>query len=139
MSAKFFLDTNILIYTFDRTRPAKNKIALQWVEKALNTQRGVISYQVVQEFLNVATRKFKPPLTAPEAKLYLKQVLHPLCEVYASEELYQSALMIQTDYHYGFYDELIFASAIQAKCKTLYTEDLQSGQTLLGVKIQNPF
>ena len=60
---RFFLDTNILVYTFDETTPLIRAKARELVEMALTTGLGVISYQVVQEFLNVATKKFVAPLS----------------------------------------------------------------------------
>lgn len=95
MSAEFFLDTNILVYTFDDTNPTKQKKARDLVEQALEHQTGVISYQVVQELLNVATRKFARPLSSPHAQRYLDTVLDPLCSVFASIELYRNAIGLQ--------------------------------------------
>jgi len=87
MNDKFFMDSNILIYTFDSHAPRKQKKARELVATALKTQKGIISFQVVQEFLNVATRKFETPLTEAEAEKYINQVLTPLCEVFANIEL----------------------------------------------------
>lgn len=78
------MDSNILIYTFDSHAPRKQKKARELVATALKTQKGIISFQVVQEFLNVATRKFETPLTEAEAEKYINQVLTPLCEVFAN-------------------------------------------------------
>jgi len=65
------------------------------VESALRDRTAIISFQVIQEFLNVATRKFAVPLTEADSALYLKKVLNPLCEVHSSIDLYQDALDIQ--------------------------------------------
>lgn len=54
MSDRFFLDTNIFVYSFDQTAVVKAGKAVQLIRKALTTQKGIISYQVVQEFFNVA-------------------------------------------------------------------------------------
>ncbi len=130
MSVEFFLDTNILVYTFDPTDHAKQTRALSLVENALEHQTGVISYQVVQELLNVATRKFAHPLTPQQARRYLETVLEPLCSVYASVPLYRKAIDVQERWRHGFYDSLIIASALQAGCHTLYSEDLHDGQAI---------
>ena len=139
MSVEFFLDTNILVYTFDETSPTKQSRARGLVERALENRSGVISYQVTQEFLNVATRKFTPPLSADQAQRYLKQVLEPLCAVYSSNDLYLRAIDIQARWRYGFYDSLIVASALQAGCITLYSEDLQTSQKIESLTIVDPF
>ena len=95
MSAKAFLDTNILVYTFDGHDLAKRETAMTMVGSALRDRTAIISHQVIQEFLNVATRKFATPLTEADSALYLKQVLNPLCEVHSSIDLYKDALDIQ--------------------------------------------
>jgi len=139
MSVEFFLDTNILVYTFDPTVPTKQKKARDLVERALEHQQGVISYQVVQELLNVATRKFTHPLTAQQAQRYLDTVLEPLCGVFASTSLYRKTIDLRERWRYGFYDSLIIASAVQAGCRTLYSEDLHNGQVIESLTIINPF
>jgi predicted nucleic acid-binding protein len=139
MSVEFFLDTNILVYTFDETSPAKQSRARELVEHALENRSGVISYQVTQEFLNVATRKFVPPLSADQAQRYLQQVLEPLCSVFSSNDLYRRAIDIQARWRYGFYDSLIIASALHAGCTTLYSEDLQASQAIESLTIVDPF
>lgn len=139
MPGKYFLDTNILVYTFDDSAPAKKMKAHALVSTALTKNNGVISYQVVQEFLNVATQKFSTPFSYHEANIYLDQVLTPLCELHPTIELYQTALDIKKQLRYSFYDALIIASALHSNCKTLYSEDLHDGQTIKGLTIKNPF
>lgn len=139
MSANFFLDTNILVYSFDHNAPLKQAKARELIHHALSSTEGLISYQVIQEFLNVATRKFYPPLNPEDASTYLKKVLMPLARVFPTEELYQSSLDIADQWKYSFYDSLIIASAIIAGCGKLYTEDLHHGQVIEGVEIINPF
>jgi predicted nucleic acid-binding protein len=139
MSDKFFIDTNVFVYSFDPTAKRKQKIAKDLVASALAQNTGIVSYQVIQEFLNVATQKFAQPLTPQDAKQYLAQVLYPLCEVFPTESLYSVALDLSKDTQYSFYDSLILAAAVAGGCKTLYSEDLCHGRTVAGVTIQNPF
>lgn len=139
MNDKFFLDTNILVYTFDDGDLGKRDRARALVAEALSESRGVLSYQVIQEFLNAALRKFAKPLTAADAERYLTVVLEPLCAVFASVELYHQAIDIAERWMYSFYDSLIVASALQAGCTVLYSEDLQHGQKIGGLRILNPF
>jgi predicted nucleic acid-binding protein len=136
---KFFLDTNIFVYTFDSRSPSKRGRASGLVAQALETRRGVISYQVVQEFLNVATRKFDQPMQVSEAQVYLARILMPLCEVFPDSALYSQALSIRSETQLSFYDSLIVSSAITAGCPTLWTEGLQHGQRIRGVEIRDPF
>jgi len=139
MSAKFFLDTHVFVYSFDRRNPTKQKKAQSLIDKALSDHSGLISSQVVQEFLNVALRKFEKPLPLPESRAYLDVVLAPLCEVFPSVQLYHHALELQDQAGFGFYDSLIIASAAEGSCKILYSEDLQHNQRIAGLTIQNPF
>ncbi len=94
---------------------------------------------MVQEFLNVATRKFARPLSFSDANLFLNQVLAPLCEVFANLELYRSALEVAERWKYTFYDSLILAAALESGCETLFSEDLQHGQRIGSLTIKNPF
>ena len=139
MSAEFFLDTNILVYTFDLDDPEKRNRARDLVETGLSSNKGAISYQVVQEFLNVAIRKFQTPMTSEVANEYLHLVLEPLCTVFPSISLYERALSLAERWRYGFYDSLIIASALEAECSILYSEDLHAGQKLESLTILNPF
>lgn len=139
MKDKFFLDTNIIIYSFDNSAANKKEMAQNLIEIAVNEQTGCISFQVIQEFLNIALRKFKKPLSINHCNRYLDSVLKPLCEIYGSIEIYKSALDITERWKYSFYDSLIIASAINANCNILYSEDLQNEQKIMGLTILNPF
>ena len=139
MNAKFFIDTNIFVYTFDSSSPSKRKKSQKLIVTALEKGVGVISYQVVQEFMNVATRKFKEPMSTYECSHYIETVMQPLCEIYSTFELYNKALETMKKTGYSFYDSLILSAAIMSNCEILYTEDLQNGYKYSGVIVKNPF
>jgi len=139
MSARFFLDTNVFVYTFDRKAPAKAERALHLVRQAVDKGQGIVSYQVVQEFFNVALRRFPQPLTVAEAEQYLVTVFRPLLAVHSSPALYQEALRLSGTHRLAWYDSLIVAAALEGECETLYSEDLQHGQKIEGLRIENPF
>jgi predicted nucleic acid-binding protein len=139
MSDRYFLDTNIFVYCFDHSNRKKQIRANSLVKGALADHTGLISSQVIQEFLNVATRKFASPMTSEEAQGYLDSVLSPLCEVYATLNLYKEALSIKKEIGCAFYDALIVAAAVLANCRSLYSEDLNAGQKIRGVTVKNPF
>ena len=137
MSVENFLDTNILVYLFDEVDNEKRETAEHLVQQALHSETGCISYQVVQETINVITRKLNAP---PEkARQLLNHILTPLWRVNPTRTLYQRGLDLQTRYRFSFYDSLIVAAALEAGCKTLYSEDLRHGQQIEGVTITNPF
>ena len=139
MSAKFFLDTNVFIYTLSNRFPTKQKQALALVGEALEEGSGIISFQVVQEFLNVALHKSERPFSWEECHQYFEEVLGPLCGVYPDPQLYRKAIQLKHETGYRFYDALIVAAALEGGCKTLYSEDLQDGRKIAGLSIKNPF
>lgn len=139
MNDRYFLDTNIIIYSFDDRDSDKQETAKALITDGLLHNQAVISYQVVQEFVNVSTRKFTVPLTLTDCKLYVDSVLGPMWEVYSSKELVHSAFDIAGRWQYSFYDSLIIASALEASCNILYSEDLQHGQKVYSLQILNPF
>jgi len=138
-ASKHFLDTNIFIYSFDEKNPIKRQKARTMIREALISQTGVVSFQVIQEFLSIATKKFSVVLSFEDLNDYLKTVLFPLCDMSPTEELYQYALELHKHHRFSFYDSLIIAAAAKTNCKTIYTEDLQDAQVVAGVKIKNPF
>jgi len=139
MSDKFFIDTNIFVYCFGEQQPDKKVRSLALIADALLTGNGMISWQVMQEFLHVSTRKFMVPLKPEDAKIYLQKVLHPLCHVFPDLDLYSSALDIFDKTGYSFYDSLIIAAAERGGCEILYSEDLHTGYQVNGVVVVNPF
>ncbi|OGO31726.1 MAG: twitching motility protein PilT [Chloroflexi bacterium RBG_16_54_11] len=139
MNGKYFIDTNIFIYSFDHDQPVKQKKSMELIQEGLGTGIGIISTQVIQEFLNVATRKFTAPMKLEDSKAYLRLVMNPLCQVYPDLALYESGLDLQAETGYSFFDSLILAAAIRGGCDFLYTEDMQDGQAIHSVTIINPF
>jgi predicted nucleic acid-binding protein len=139
MSDRFFLDTNIFVYSFDRGAVAKSRRATQLIRTALKTQKGIISYQVVQEFFNVALQRFTQSMKVDEAEQYYSTILRPLLGIHSSEALFLDALHWQSRYRLSWYDSLIVAAAIQAQCQVLMTEDLPHGQQFGDLRIENPF
>src|SRR5580704_3943410 len=137
MSGRFFLDTNIFAYTFDVKAPARARAA-QLIRRAVDTGEGIASYQVVQEFFNVALRRFSQPMSVAEAEQYLITVFRPLLAVHSSAAIYVEALRLAGKYRFAWYDSLILAAALESQCKTLYSEDFQHGREIESVRIENP-
>jgi predicted nucleic acid-binding protein len=139
MSVKSFIDTNLFIYQLEALDNRKFDIANRIIREGVVTGNACISFQVVQECLNTVLRKAEIPLSNEGARAYLETVLAPLFQVPASIALYHRALDIQARYRYGFYDSLIIAAALEAGCTRLYSEDLQHGQRVERLVIENPF
>lgn len=139
MSAKAFLDTNLFIYQLEARDERKSTIADAIIRDGVKTGNACISYQVIQECLNIVLRKAEVPLDVTGARAYLDHVLTPLLRVSASIHLYHRGLDIHDRYRYGLYDSLIIAAALEAGCTRLLTEDLQDGQRIETLTIENPF
>lgn len=139
MSDKAFLDTNIFAYSFDRSNKSKRQLASDLIKHQLENGTGVISYQVVQEFINVSYRKFKSPMSLQELERYIENVFSHLWQVYSSKDLIYSAIGVKEQFKFSFYDSLIIAAALEAGCSTLYSEDLQHKQNIYSVQIIDPF
>jgi predicted nucleic acid-binding protein len=139
MSGKAFLDTNIFLYSYDTTDLRKHSIANDLIRSVAVSGEGTISYQVIQEFFNVALRKSPTKLSSEDAQQYLTTTFRPLLVVPLSFSLVSDAIGIRERYRLSWYDSLIVAAAQQAGCKLLYSEDLQHGQQFGTVTIHNPF
>ena len=139
MKDKYFIDTNIFVYSFDNREPDKQEISRRIIRNALKDHYGCISSQVIQEFLNVALKKFARPLSVKDGVGYMKSVLVPLCEIYTSSDLYSKTLEVYERWKFSFYDSMIIAAALRTSCSVLYSEDLQHGQEIQSLTIYNPF
>lgn len=139
MNGRFFLDTNIFVYSFDEASSSKAAKALELVRRAVETRKGAVSYQIVQEFFNVALRRFSKPMSSSEAAQYLETVFRPLWTVNSSTSLFREALRLQGEHRLPWYDSLIIAAATESECDVLYSEDLQHDRRFGTTRIENPF
>jgi predicted nucleic acid-binding protein len=133
MPAKDFFDTNILIYAVAKNDPRALKA------EALLASGGIVSVQSLNEFASVARRKLG--MSRKEAREFL-DLICILCPdlVPISLATHKAAVGIAEKYAYGIYDALIIAAALEAGCKTLYSEDLQNGQIInRRLTVRNPF
>ena len=135
MPAEVFLDTNIVVYSFDSDSPAKQRKA----REILAGSTWFVSWQVIQEFSFVALHRFKVPLKPQDLSDYISIKLWPRCRILPSEVILTKAIAIQARYSFRYYDSLVVASAIAGSAKTLFSEDLQHGQTIDSLTIKNPF
>ena len=127
------------MYALPSNRSGKKDRAAELLERAISSGKGVISYQVVQEFFSVAFRRFTPRMTFAEAEQYLAATFQPLLVVHSSYFLYMEALTLSRRYSLSWYDSLIVSAASESQCRILYSEDLQHGQSFGSLKVQNPF
>lgn len=139
MRDKYFLDTNIIVYSFDERDKNKQNISRELIKKALKSKSGIISYQVIQEFLNVALSKFTNKISIDDASRYIIDVLMPLCEVFSSIDFYERSLEIHKKTGFSFYDSLIITAAVIGNCSVIYSEDMQHERIIEDLQIINPF
>jgi predicted nucleic acid-binding protein len=132
MSAKPFIDTNILIYAFASNDPRSEKA------EAILGAGGIVSVQVLNEFVNVSRRKQRRDWDEiREILCVLKALIDPPLPV--TMEIHEAAIEIARDRGFHFYDSLIVSAAMQAGCSILYSEDLQHGQLIGHLTVHNPF
>jgi predicted nucleic acid-binding protein len=133
MPDRVFFDSNVLIYAMV-SGDSRRERAQQLVE-----QGGAISVQVLNEFVAVARRKMHMPWEDVIEALGAVRILFP-SPVSITLEAHEAALKIAQQYGFGIYDAMIAATALEANCSTLYSEDLQDGQVIDGkLTIRNPF
>ncbi len=138
MRVKYFVDTNILIYSRDSSEPEKQPKAKQWLKHLWKDESGRISTQVMNEFYVTVTQKLKPGLSKEQARSDLRalSVWQPLD---ISTTLIESAWEIQDQYGYSWWDSLIISSALFLDCHYLLSEDMQHQQKIGSLTIINPF
>jgi predicted nucleic acid-binding protein len=128
---KAFFDTNILVYT--ATSDAKKHTAADCLRRG-----GLVSVQVLNEFVHVARRKLRHDW--PQIELALGLFRASLDDVLpVTLNTHTGAMSLARDHALSFYDALIVAAAIEAGCDILYSEDMQHGRTIGGLAIINPF
>lgn len=136
--ATTFVDTNIIAYAHDLTETIKRPVAQRALDELWMAGTGALSVQVLQEFYNVATRKFSPPMSAGEARNVIAdyatwQVVSP------DAALILDASVLEEKHAVSFWDALIIEAARRSGADTLLTEDLQHGQRFGSLTIENPF
>lgn len=137
MSGKTFIDTNILIYAHDKDAGAKNEIAKAHLRDLWNERTGVLSAQVLQEFYLNVTRKIASPLPKDSARSVVNSYAIWCAETTATE--IAAAFRIEDESGIGFWDALIVSSAVKSGAVRILTEDLNTGQRISGMLIENPF
>lgn len=133
MPARAFLDTNVLIYALAKDDPRSRR------SEQLLAVGGILSVQILNEFVSVARRKLLMSWSEVTEALTAIRLLCPT-PLPLTVDMHEAALKIAEKHGYGIYDALVVAAALEAGCDTLYSEDLQGGQTINGqVTIRNPF
>jgi predicted nucleic acid-binding protein len=137
MSAKYFVDTNILVYAHDRSAGVKHQRARELLERLWTTGEGVLSTQVLQELCINLRRKAAKPLSTDEVRALLRDYMAWEVVTNTPESVLR-ALDIEVRYKTSFWDALIIESAESAGAAILYSEDFRTGQRFGQVQVQDP-
>jgi len=137
MSARNFVDTNILIYAHDVDAGAKHQVAKTVLRELWSQRSGVLSMQVLQEFYVNVTRKIASPLSKDVARLVVNSYSVWCIETTPAE--ITTAFRIEDESRIGFWDALIVAAAVKCGALRILSEDLNAKQVVTGVRIENPF
>ncbi|HSB06022.1 MAG TPA: PIN domain-containing protein [Thermodesulfobacteriota bacterium] len=135
---KAFIDTNILVYAHDADAGQKHEIAYRLLMELWENRSGVLSTQVLHEFYVTITRKVLHPLSRDRVRNIINDYLAWHIEV-SDPSTILTASRIEENYRISFWDALIITSASKAKAAKIFTEDLQTGQWIEGILIENPF
>ena len=136
MSAKAFVDSNVFIYLHDTTAEAKREVARSLIGGLWERGEGALSIQVLQEFYVNSTRKLGMP--GEEAEAQIRRLLAWTVHAPTANDVL-AAVQLQRRHQLSFWDAMILTSAERLGCEVLYSEDLNAGQVVVGVQIQNPF
>jgi len=137
MTGKTFVDTNVLVYAHDVDDVSKHDLARDALRELWNDGTGVLSPQVLEEFYVNVTRKIAMPLAKDAARLVVSTYAIWCVDVTSADVT--AAFRIEDEATIGFWDALIIASASKAGAARILSEDLNAGQTIAGVLIENPF
>jgi predicted nucleic acid-binding protein len=138
MSAKAFLDTNILVYAHDKAYPDKMAKARELIFQGMRTGQAAISAQVLSELFVTITQKAKKPMTVEQARREI-ELLSNLETAEIDASIVLRAVSIKQLWHLNYWDSLIIAAAERSRCAIIYSEDFSDGQHLGPITVQNPF
>jgi predicted nucleic acid-binding protein len=133
-----FVDTNVLVYAFERTDSPKKLIARRLLSQLMDEDGLRVSTQILQELFVTLTRKVKQRCSGEEALAVLEDLTAwPLMVV--DYTAIRAAVGLADQARLSFWDALVVAAAARSGAGVLYSEDLNDGQEILGVRVRNPF
>lgn len=136
MTARSFFDTNVIVYADDSRHPAKRDRAIELIAEHRREQTGVLSPQVLQEYLVTVTRKLGVEAVVARRKIELLAEFDVVATGVADV---LGAIDLHRLYGFSFWDALVVRSAKQAGCTVLFSEDMQHDSSVEGLRIVNPF
>ena len=138
MTARSFMDTNVLVYAYDRRDISKRSQARELLTTGIEDETAVISVQVLGEFFTVVTQRIQNPLSTEEAREAVNLI--GILPVMALDlAMVRRAISTLLRYRISYWDALIIAAAERAGCARIFSEDLNPGQSYHGIVVVNPF
>jgi predicted nucleic acid-binding protein len=137
MTARLFIDTNILIYALDPAEPEKRKTSADLLKRAIASHTLALSPQNLNECYKILTQRRR--LVPPEAARSYLTHLMPWCIASLDAQTTTRAWAVQDEAGFEWWDALLIASALIAGCKIFISEDMQDGRMIFGMRIINPF
>jgi predicted nucleic acid-binding protein len=136
MATRSFIDTNVLVYAEASDAPLKQRVALALLKALYEEGLGVLSTQVLQEYCNVALKKLKLPAHYVRSQLDLYEQFEV---VQVTPAIIRAGLDLHQTRSVSFFDAIVLASAHASGCNVIWTEDMNAGEVVNGVRISNPF
>jgi len=139
MIGRIFLDTNVLVYAYDRSEPEKQRRAIRLLDALVVQGRGVVSTQVLAEFFVTVTRKIAAPLTVEEGYERVQNYLRFWMVLGLTGPVVLEAIRGVRDHRFHFWDAIIWATARLNQIPVIFTEDFPGRDVVEGVRFVNPF
>lgn len=137
MNDKTFVDSNVLIYAHDADAGRKHVAAQKVLLDLWDSRQGVVSLQVLQEFYVNVTRKIRTPLARETARAIVNSYAVWCVDTTLAEVA--TAFRVEDEARISFWDALVVATAIKSGAQRILSEDLNAGQKISGIRIENPF
>ena len=135
---KYFIDSNVLVYAYNRAEPQKQRVATGLIASLLENRNAVVSVQVLGEFFRVVTRRIPNPLSVEQATSVIDDI-GSLQVLNIDMAMVRRAIATHSRYGVNYWDSLIIAAAERAGCSAILSEDFNSGQSYHGILAVNPF
>ena len=136
MTSRSFIDTTVLVYAEASDAPYEQRSALDLLKRLYEQGLGVVSTQILQEYCNVALKRLKLPAQYVRSQLDLYEQFEV---VQVTPTIIRAGLDLHQTRSVAFFDAIVLASARAAGCSVLWTEDMNAGEVVNGVRISNPF
>lgn len=139
MTGKHLVDSNLLVYAYDRSEPEKQAKAVEVLDELVKNGTGILSPQVLSEFYTVVTRKLAAPLTPQEGYTSISNYIRSWSIVDLTSLVVLEAVRGVRDHRLSYWDSLIWATAKMNQIPTVLSEDFSHNSALEGVRFTNPF